>query len=130
MLILAMLLQAQAAKDCYSADADQDIAQCWTDTYDKADKEMNRVWLDTLKAARDADKVFSPTQRRAAASAADDLLSSQRAWLKYRDAQCAVEADYAQGGSLENVIRGECGAKMTQERIKALRDLAEGFREG
>jgi len=127
-MLLPMLLFVAAA-DCDNL-ADSEMAQCWSNAYRRTDAQLNKIWPDVLKAAKVADKSFSPTQRRAKPSAETDLLASQRAWLKYRDTQCALEGDYAQGGSLESIIDGQCSTELTRDRIKKLQDIAAGFREG
>ncbi|KQS02078.1 hypothetical protein ASG11_14890 [Sphingomonas sp. Leaf357] len=128
-MILSSLLLAVQVPMCDDRDGDLAAAECWYEAGRAADARLNKVWPDILEAAREADRVFSATPHKSHASAAADLLASQRAWLKYRNAQCPLEGDYAQGGSLENVIVGRCEAELTLQRIKQLQDIAAGFRE-
>jgi uncharacterized protein YecT (DUF1311 family) len=128
-MILAAFLLAVSV-NCDDRYGDLAAAECWYAAGNAADAELNTVWPGVLKAARDADKGFSPTPRKDRASAAADLLASQRAWLKFREAQCALESDYAQGGSLQNVLVGQCRTALTRQRIKQLQEIAAGFREG
>ncbi|WP_203310309.1 lysozyme inhibitor LprI family protein [Sphingomonas beigongshangi] len=132
MLLAALLLQAKPVptSPCDNAGGDVEIAQCWTGAYDRADAELNRRWPDVLKAASEADRAFVPNQRRGAPAAVQDLKNAQRAWLKYRDAQCELESDYAQGGSLQAIIASRCETELTLARIKQLQDIAAGFRDG
>ena len=127
--MIAALLLLMAAAECDEG-ADREMAACWSQAYDRADAELNRIWPDALISAKQADAASTSKQRRAHSSARADLLASQRAWLTYRAAQCAVEADYAQGGSLEAIIAGRCSTGLTRERVKTLRDITAGFREG
>ncbi|RUN75524.1 DUF1311 domain-containing protein [Sphingomonas sp. TF3] len=125
----ALLLQASAVGAC-EAGADAEISACWAVAAATADADLNRIWPDVVASARAADKGFGSTQRRARPSAAADLIAAERAWVLYRDKQCALEADYAQGGSLEAIISSQCVTDMTRQRIKQLRAIAVGFREG
>lgn len=49
------------------------------------------------------------------------LLESQRAWLRFRDAQCALEGGRHAGGSLQPMERASCLTRMTRERTTQLR---------
>lgn len=57
------------------------------------------------------------------------MLAAQRAWLKFRDEQCSLESDYADGGSLQNVIYARCYFKMTRDRTKQLQTIVAGWEE-
>lgn len=128
MIVLTALLLAASAQECGTG-SDLDIATCWDAAYRRADADLNKLWPSALKSARNADRAFSATQRRDKPSAAKDLLASQRAWVTFRDAQCAAQGDYAQGGSLEDIIVAQCKAEMTRKRTKQLQDINADFRE-
>ena len=49
------------------------------------------------------------------------LLESQRAWLRFRDAQCGLESARNGGGSIQPMVRAQCAERMTRERTKQLR---------
>ncbi len=51
------------------------------------------------------------------------LLASQRAWLRFRDTQCVIEAGEFAGGSLQGMTATACKARLTQERTTQLRAL-------
>ncbi|MBN8293878.1 DUF1311 domain-containing protein [Rhodobacter sp. NTK016B] len=59
--------------------------------------------------------------------AAETLLEAQRAWIAYRDANCAME--YAQwgSGSMRMTAGSSCLLDMTAERTLDLRAYAGGF---
>lgn len=52
------------------------------------------------------------------------LIKSQNAWVTYRDAQCAYEAEDFEGGSMQPMIIGECRAAMNHDRAKLLERIA------
>jgi len=49
-----------------------------------------------------------------------DLTASERAWIQYRDAECAFAGDYVQGGSMQPMVVSACEAQLTNDRIKVL----------
>jgi len=50
----------------------------------------------------------------------DRLRAAQRAWLTWRDAQCAFETMGTRGGSVNSSVYGMCIDKLTQEQTKRL----------
>jgi uncharacterized protein YecT (DUF1311 family) len=84
-----------------------------------ADAAMTRQWNATNAAMKRLD---AHTGGRAGYAAA--LLASQRAWLAYRDRQCAVAAKEFAGGSAEPMARTQCLARLTSARTAALKGLA------
>ena len=106
---------ADDAPDCARQVTQMDMTQCAGLDYEKADKELNGVWKELTKPAADRDPEFSAA-----------VLKAQRAWIAYRDSQCAVAGFEARGGSLEPMLVGLCLAEMTRARTKALQGLVDG----
>jgi uncharacterized protein YecT (DUF1311 family) len=52
------------------------------------------------------------------------LVEAQRAWIKFRDANCGFYAD-PEGGSAARVTANECFLNATADRAKELRLLAD-----
>ncbi len=75
--------------------------------FEKYDKELNRVYQGILK---DLD-----------AEGQKKLKSAEEAWIKYRDAEAAFQADSERGGSLSNYIYIDTQATLTKARIDALK---------
>ena len=109
---LALAARPAAALDCANAGSTADMMQCADADYKAADKQLNQSYA-ALKKTLDADGVKL-------------LLDSQRAWLKFRDTNCAVAADQMRGGSLAPVINLGCLADMTSKRAKELDEFAGG----
>jgi uncharacterized protein YecT (DUF1311 family) len=79
----------------------------------KADKELNEVYAKVLGVLDDGSK--------------EKLKKSQRAWVAYRDAEADFSADAeARGGSMWPMIHEGTRARLTQERVKSLRELLIG----
>jgi uncharacterized protein YecT (DUF1311 family) len=57
--------------------------------------------------------------------AEDALVKAQRAWVAYRDAQCASYGYQARGGSMEPQLIYGCQADLTRKRTAELKELTE-----
>lgn len=101
---------------------------CAGDASRRADAAMNVQWRITLAAERQRDKDYAGVPRGdTRPSYADALLAAQRAWLKFRDSECEVEAYAVRGGSLEPQIAAECEERLTKNRNKQLAAIAKGL---
>lgn len=89
--------------------------------YKTADAAMTREWNATnafMKRRDGADR-----SRGGGFGYAGSLLASQRAWLKYRDSQCVIEAGEFAGGSMQAMARFSCLADLSRARGKQLAAL-------
>jgi len=87
-----------------------------------ADKALNSQYQETRKQlkARDADAVSEDLKGSEAA-----LLAAQRAWIVYRDTECASRGFQARGGSMEPMLISSCKADLTRKRTEDLKALTE-----
>lgn len=108
------------AVDCSNAQTQADMNQCAADDYRKADAAMNAQWAETRAAMLAWDKVSPASDDNGAAKR---LLTSQRAWLAYRDATCDVEGYTVEGGSMQPLIISSCLAELTRSRTEELKSL-------
>jgi len=77
--------------------------------FEKSDKKLNDVYK---KIAATLD-----------AAGKEKLIASESAWLVYRETQAEFEADYfARGGNMATLIYSEARARITDTRIKELKD--------
>lgn len=106
--------------DCGNAQTQADMNQCAAGDYRKADAAMNAQWAETRAAMLAWDKATPPSQDNGAAKR---LLSSQRAWLAYRDATCDVEGYSVEGGSMQPLIVSSCLTELTTLRTEELKSL-------
>ena len=124
-LLLAALLGAAAAPPaCYDGPTQGDLNDCAAQEFKIADAALNRQWAINGAAMKAADRDYPAND--GGLSYFDALLASQRAWLRYRDAQCVTEAYDARGGSMEPMLYSQCLAKLTQQRTTQLRAQVEG----
>jgi uncharacterized protein YecT (DUF1311 family) len=78
---------------------------------------INCILAETMRQdARLISKL--PTERKNA------LVEAQRAWIKFRDANCGFYAD-PEGGSAARMTANECFLNATADRAKELRLLAD-----
>ncbi|MCA8882231.1 MAG: DUF1311 domain-containing protein [Rhodobacteraceae bacterium] len=84
---------------------------------------LNELWPDLRAMAERADAEDTGGGQ----INANALLASQRAWLAYRDAQCAWEYQRYAAGTLRSIIGASCMLETTARRVLEFRDwLAEG----
>lgn len=119
LLLLAPLLWAVPAAadesdgiDCKTAVAQLDMNICADKDYRKADAALNKAYRDTMHGL---DK-----------HTADLLRTSQRAWIKFRDAECVYLNAENEGGSIYPMVYSGCLTRLTKIRTH---DLLKGNTE-
>ena len=126
-MILALLALA-AVSDCDAAArrSGVDYRLCLGQVDKRADAEMVRQWRTTLAALRDEDRA-NRRERANKPELAAGLLASQRAWLRYRDAECGMVSDQAAGGTAYGELGAECSITLTRRRTEILQRRADGI---
>ncbi|WP_156680122.1 lysozyme inhibitor LprI family protein [Sphingomonas profundi] len=87
----------------------------------RADAAMNRQWSVTQAAMKRRDAADS--SRGGGFGYAAALLASQRAWLRFRDAECVIEGAEFAGGSAQPMAQAACLARLTVARTAQLKTL-------
>jgi uncharacterized protein YecT (DUF1311 family) len=126
----ALLLFAQADSvepDQVCDDPQTQLAMntCASMDFNAADAALNEQWAITARDMRNLDEQIDRDEDQQAGHY-ETLLTGQRAWLAFRDAQCRSESFFARGGSLQPALEFHCKAFMTELRIQQLRDLSAG----
>ena len=108
--------QIQDAQEtaCMEADySQQGMNRCAGEAFERADKALNAQWAKVMagEGDKEEDKL---------------LLESQRAWLKYRDANCLASAYSSIGGSIWPLLVSGCKAELTRQRTHELVVMLEG----
>jgi len=114
---------AQEETDCKNPQTQMEMTSCEQDRYGEADKALNAQWKETRAAAAAADEDLDESDRGAEKA----LLTAQRAWISYRDAQCEAEGFQARGGSMEPMLVAGCLANLSDTRTKELKALADAM---
>ena len=119
-MIVALLLAA-ASPGCRAAVTQAAMTACARQDLQRADVALNRQWAETLAfmKKRDAGEP-KPGQGPGYAAA---LLDSQRAWIKYRDAECIIQGYAMRGGSAAPMAAAICLAGLTKTRTARLHEL-------
>ena len=106
-LFLPLLaLPGFAHAQCDDKPTTMEMVNCMDVEVKKADAELNRIYQAALKKQRPENVV--------------KLRKAQRAWIVFRDAQCAAEGAVYEGGTIQPIVEAHCRVKLTQERTKNL----------
>jgi len=112
--------------DCIDPQFQAEMTYCAGVDYEDADKELNQLWPQVVAAAKERDEyVADQAKSMGVPTTFQALRTAQRAWLKFRDAQCEYEAYEAFGGTAQSMIGSLCLAQVTRERIYQLRQGME-----
>jgi uncharacterized protein YecT (DUF1311 family) len=97
-------------------DSQQMMNLCAGLDYQAADKRLNATYAGIVGDLRGDGKTLGL------------LRKTQRAWIAFRDAECAYAAADSEGGSIYPMLVSMCLTKVTNERIRQLE--ADGNCEG
>ena len=98
----------ECSENCGNAPDTASILACHSKRYEKADRELNKVYGETLKT-------LSPEGQQ-------KLKESQRAWLKYRDAAYALAVEVNKDSrSYGSVVVADYKAAVVEKRILELK---------
>ncbi len=127
-MILALVLLANGATSaaCYDPRTQVEMNLCARKDYEETDADLNLQWRKSVALMKERDmSAGAPTDKRPTYSAA--LLDAQRAWLRFRDAECRVQGYTMRGGSAEPLAINGCLKDVTKARIQQLKDLEQGY---
>lgn len=114
---------ADDAPDCKAPQTQADMTICAGKDHEKADKALNAAYQKLSKQLAERDKTADASSK----GATDALVTAQRAWVTFRDANCALAGFQARGGTMEPMLIASCLADMSSKRADELRQLSEGF---
>ncbi|MBS9722608.1 lysozyme inhibitor LprI family protein [Tianweitania sp. BSSL-BM11] len=111
--ILAVLMIAGAtgaanAQNCKDAQTQADMTECAGKAYEEADTKLNETYEKVTSRLTDLPEIKT------------SLTNAQRAWISFRDAECAFSNAQAGGGTLHGTLINQCLTDMTNQRIEAL----------
>ena len=119
-LILAGLLFAAQEPDCSDPQTQAAMNECAARDAKEADAELNFIYPKVLAHYQQMDRDSESTE------GAKRLRAAQRAWIAFRDAECAVAGYEALGGSMESMLVSGCIAELTKKRAAELRQMLAG----
>lgn len=98
-----------SAQDCAPSDDSQMcLNQRAGAEYKSADDKLNKTYGEIVKRLADD------------AEGKKMLQSAQRAWIAFRDAECAFANDHSKDGSIYPLLMGQCLTALTQTRTDQL----------
>ncbi|TKJ80160.1 urease-associated protein [Pseudomonas koreensis] len=100
---------ADAAIDCANASDQATMNQCAGQDFKAADKELNTVYQQISGRLKD-----NPDGKKL-------LVSAQRAWLGFRDAECKFSSSGVTGGSVYPWVYSSCLTGLTKLRVESLK---------
>jgi uncharacterized protein YecT (DUF1311 family) len=119
--LAATVSPALAEEDCFAGKTQGEITECARDDYRTEDAKLNKVYrqiTDRLKSKdKDDDGYFRNILKA--------LIKAQRAWIAFRDAECAFVGSKTTGGSVNSSIIGACLSGLTQQRRKELEEYLD-----
>lgn len=111
-LFIGLCAQVHAAeKKCDELLGDFDAIDCYGQRYEQADIELNRTYKALMVKLDKSDQQL--------------LKDSQRAWLKYKDAEASYIARLQpneQVGSFERRVYAAANLELLEKRLKFLKD--------
>lgn len=110
--------------DCANQTTQTDMNICSFQDFSAADAALNRLWADVSAKAKTDDR-YSATYGAPGKQHAR-LLAAQRAWLRFRDAECLYQNGPPEGGgTIWSLLQSSCLKSLTEARIAQLRAALE-----
>jgi uncharacterized protein YecT (DUF1311 family) len=115
---VALLLSVPAlALDCVQAVTTPDINACAAADQKKVEAELNVVYTRVLQNLQPANTETENDSKLKAA-----LIDAQRAWVKFREADCKALFARYEGGTIRTVMYLGCMQQHAEQRVKDLEE--------
>ncbi|GJD95489.1 lysozyme inhibitor LprI family protein [Methylobacterium iners] len=98
--------RAEPGPDCKNPVTQLDMNICASEAYGEADARLNRTYAKLVKAL-EPDRI-------------ETLRAAQRAWVTFRERECAFAGSEVGGGSMQPMIISGCARTLTEQRVKDL----------
>jgi len=124
--------QAQAAvpefnPNCTDPQSNLEMKLCAKRDLDKADAELNAVYAEAIKAAREQYRIAQANPGyQAMPNLEETLHKAQRTWIAFRDSNCEYHRQIYYGGSHAPLAYLLCKADATKQRVKELKSIVAG----
>ncbi|MGO4476938.1 lysozyme inhibitor LprI family protein [Massilia sp. 2TAF26] len=97
----------------------REINECAAIEQKAVEAKLNQAYQRTLKALDDEGNESIETKKK--------LIVAQRAWVKFREADCDAVYQRNAGGTIRTVMYIGCMQTHAKERIKALEDFSPAY---
>jgi uncharacterized protein YecT (DUF1311 family) len=124
---LAILAAANGpALNCKDPQSNLEMKFCAEREWKRADAELNAIFAKALADANQHNAMRRQPGYDKMPDSVAMLKEAQRAWVTFRDANCAYHYQVYYGGSHAGLAYLLCKADMTKTRVKELRALMNG----
>lgn len=104
---------AYAGDQCDSGATQAELNECSAQAYQMSDDELNEAYQALVGQLSNNTRSL------------EKLRDAQRAWIDFRDAECAYVSSVVEGGSAQSMVRNGCLEALTASRAEALREHAD-----
>lgn len=95
---------------CKSPTTQAEMSACAADGLREADEALNQAYGQIMRRLADNQPAHQALQE------------SQRAWIRFRDAECAFATVNSRDGSAAPMLLAQCRQRMTAARVSQLQD--------
>ncbi|CAH0188474.1 hypothetical protein SRABI118_01430 [Massilia sp. Bi118] len=117
MVAFAASAASAAALDCKNAMSTPDMNECAAIELKGVEAKLNEVYRQTLKTL--------DAEGKESVEAKQKLITAQRAWVKFREADCAAVYQRNAGGTIRTLMHIGCMQGHAETRMKALKEFVE-----
>ncbi|MCT7983776.1 lysozyme inhibitor LprI family protein [Laspinema sp. A4] len=103
---------AQPRLNCDNPQSQSEMNACAGQRWEATDRELNRIYQALIPQ-------LSNSRRQ-------QLVTAQRAWITFRDSECAFYSSLAEGGSMQPMLRSGCLSNLTEIRNSELYQYRRG----
>jgi uncharacterized protein YecT (DUF1311 family) len=107
--VAAVPLSIARAESCGNAVTQGELNDCANEASRKSDAELNALYKQIMSRLKDDTKQ------------AKLLATAQRAWIAFRDAECAFVNSPSTGGSVYPMVLSNCRDRLTRARVNDLK---------
>ncbi len=110
------------ALDCSKAISTPDLNTCAKQDQKEVEAELNTVYKEVIRSLSGPDtELEKPSEVKSA------LIKAQRAWVKFREADCNAVYLKHMSGTIRTVMYIGCMQSHAEQRIKALKNFSEQY---
>ncbi|WP_254564690.1 lysozyme inhibitor LprI family protein [Oscillatoria sp. HE19RPO] len=103
---------AQPRLNCNNPQSQSEMNACAGQRWQATDRELNQIYQGLIPQ-------LSNSRRQ-------KLVTAQRAWITFRDSECAFYSSFAEGGSMQPMLYSGCLANLTEIRNSELYQYRRG----
>jgi len=111
--------------DCENAITQMEMNYCAKQSYEKAQKALDKIYNNLVKVIEEKQKDYDNEPQLTGKNLLDLFQDSQNQWIKYKETAAGFNGAIYQGGSMQPLIYYNVLARITEDRIKELKDLLE-----